>query len=73
MIVLSWNCRGLGNLRAVPALKDMSRSHHPVVIFLSETLAHTGRVEEIKVQLGYDCLFVTDREGRGWFYNDVEE
>lgn len=40
MIVLSWNCRGLGNLSAIPSLKDLTRSHKPDVIFLCETLVH---------------------------------
>jgi len=37
MIVLSWNCRGLGNLSAVRALKRLVKDEDPDILFLSET------------------------------------
>ncbi|BFG35644.1 hypothetical protein CerSpe_219180 [Prunus speciosa] len=37
MIVLSWNCQGLGNPRAVQALRRLIVAQGPTVVFLSET------------------------------------
>lgn len=53
MKIISWNCRGLGNLRAVPTLKDLIRCHRPDVLVLMETLAIVRRIEEIRVQVGF--------------------
>lgn len=65
MIVLSWNCRGLGNLRAVPSLRDLVRANKRDVLFLSETLVQATKIEELRVRLGFDCGFSVDRQGRG--------
>lgn len=65
MIILSWNCRGLGNLRAVPTIKDLIRTNRPDIIFLFETLVQASKIEEIRVKIGFDFAFVVDREGRG--------
>lgn len=64
MIGVSWNCRGLGNPRAVLVLKDLVRSRRPDFIFLIETLVHSNKMEEIKIAIGYDGVFCVDREGR---------
>lgn len=37
MIVLSWNCRGLGYPQSVPALRELVKAHKPDVVFLFET------------------------------------
>jgi exonuclease III len=37
MKTLSWNCRGLGKLSAVRALKQLILAHHPDMVFLTET------------------------------------
>ena len=44
---LCWNCRGLGNHRAVRNLIKIVKSGKPVVIFLCETLVHAAEIEEI--------------------------
>nr|DAD24222.1 TPA_asm: hypothetical protein HUJ06_025685 [Nelumbo nucifera] len=55
MICLSWNCQGLGNPRAVHALRELIHSRKLDVIFLIETLVH----------IGFVGAFAVDREGRG--------
>jgi exonuclease III len=37
MKILSWNCRGLGKISAVRALRKLIISHHPDMVFLTET------------------------------------
>jgi hypothetical protein len=65
MSFVSWNCRGLGNLSAVPKLKFLVRYYNPDAIFLSETLVHINKIEEFRYMLGYDYCFAPDRVGRG--------
>lgn len=64
MLILSWNCWGLGHPSAVPTLKYLVWDHKPDMIFLFETLAHANKVEELRLRLGFDCCFAVDREGR---------
>ncbi|KAL9661153.1 hypothetical protein QQ045_025975 [Rhodiola kirilowii] len=63
MIVLCWNCRGMGNARTVRALKDAIDSHHPQVVCLIETKLHHVRWEWLRVKLGYRNCFVVDPRG----------
>lgn len=37
MIILVWNCHGVGQPSAVQALRELTRSHRPGVVFLYET------------------------------------
>ncbi|KAK6141980.1 hypothetical protein DH2020_020745 [Rehmannia glutinosa] len=64
MIGVSWNCRGLGNPRALLALKNLVKARRPHFIFLIETLVITTRINEIKSELGYVGCFSVDCVGR---------
>ncbi|CAN0881186.1 Transposon TX1 uncharacterized 149 kDa protein [Linum grandiflorum] len=64
MIILSWNCRGLGQDRAVRALEDLIRVHRPDMVFLIETLVAKQKLEEIRVKLKFDGCFAVDVVGR---------
>ena len=67
MSTLSWNCRGLGQPRTIRMLAELVRSKKPIFIFLIETLCSRNKLERLKIQLGYDGLFVVERVGRsGW-------
>ncbi|XP_019167807.1 PREDICTED: uncharacterized protein LOC109163512 [Ipomoea nil] len=63
MSLISWNCRGLGNQTAIRVLADLVRTERPSVIFLIETFVDKHRIEEIRVQLGFDCPFTVDAVG----------
>ncbi|XP_074363910.1 uncharacterized protein LOC141704586 [Apium graveolens] len=65
MILLSWNCRGLGTPRTVRVLKEMTKSHRPNFLFLSETLVEGNKVEVLSSKLGFSNYFSVDRQGRG--------
>jgi len=65
MIIMSWNCWGLGCPSAVPNLQNLARGHKPDILFLSETLANTPSMENIRVMLGYDSCLAVDVEGVG--------
>lgn len=64
MIVLSWNCRGLGHSRAVPVLRELTKTHKPDIICLFETLVHSNRIEDMRIKIGFDHAFAIDREER---------
>ncbi|CAN0906741.1 hypothetical protein LINGRAHAP2_LOCUS24423 [Linum grandiflorum] len=57
MIVLAWNCRCLGNPRAVRVLGELVTAHRPDVVFLSETLVGSNKMEEIMMKLRFDGCF----------------
>lgn len=65
MYLLSWNCRGVGNLRIVRILRDLIKSLNPTFIFLSETLVEKTVIAKFCSKLGFADFFVVDRVGRG--------
>lgn len=65
MNLLSWNCRGLGNLRTVRILGDLIKSLNPTFVFLSETLVDSSVIAELCSKFGFAGYFAIDREGRG--------
>ena len=50
MIILAWNCRGLGLDLAVGELRDLVRSYNPAVVFLSETKKNSSSDGKIEVE-----------------------
>lgn len=60
MKILAWNCRGLGNPRAIQALSNMLREKDPEIIFLSETRLVKRRMEGVRAKLGYANGFFVD-------------
>jgi hypothetical protein len=64
MNLLSWNCRGLGNLQAVWALHQLVKEKSPSIVFLMETLCSKNSMKRIRIRLGFDSLFVVDPLGR---------
>ncbi|KAL9674428.1 hypothetical protein QQ045_030700 [Rhodiola kirilowii] len=64
MKVLAWNCKELGSLSAVRALKEAIRSSNPLVVGLVETKSDNRRCEAVKVKLDFDCCFVVPARGR---------
>lgn len=65
MNLLSWNCRGLGSLRAVRILGDELKSHNPDFVFLSETLVEKKEIEELVDKFGFSDFFAVDKVGQG--------
>jgi exonuclease III len=65
MNILSWNCRGLGNLRTVHDLRRMVKEKKPNLVFLMETKLRQKQMESIRVKLGFKNVFVVDCIGKG--------
>jgi exonuclease III len=64
MNIISWNCRGLGNVKAVPSIKDLVRVYKPDIIILIETLVHDNKIADLCYTIGFECHFSVDRIGR---------
>jgi exonuclease III len=64
MNCLSWNCRGLGNPWTVQDLCRMVRDKKPDVVFLMETKMRRRKMENIRIKLGFTCMFVVDCVGK---------
>ncbi|XP_060961746.1 uncharacterized protein LOC133031961 [Cannabis sativa] len=63
MTILSWNCRGLGNLRNLQFLKDLVIQKRPKIVFLCETLCGKEVVERAKFSLGFDSAIIVEAQG----------
>ena len=64
MIVLSWNCWGLGNHQVVEVLAKLVRQKAPTILFLMETKLSIHEMEPIKTELGYPSMLAVSSEGR---------
>jgi exonuclease III len=64
MIILSWNCQGLGNLRIVRDLHQMVRDKRPHLVFLMETKMTQRKAEVVRIKLGFDNCFTVDCIGK---------
>ncbi|KAL5832096.1 hypothetical protein ACOSQ4_017450 [Xanthoceras sorbifolium] len=64
MKTLCWNVRGLGNPRALAALKKVLRSSSPDLVFLCETRLRGVWAEQIKRKLGFENGFHVNCEGK---------
>lgn len=63
MIILCWNCRGLGTAATVGELRWLVRAHRPALLFLSETKMRDSRVRSFMWSLGYSGCFAVSSVG----------
>ena len=64
MNILSWNCRGLGNLKAVLVLHNLVKLQGPTVLFLMETKLDALQMELLRVKLCFKYCFSVPSLGR---------
>ena len=58
MIIMSWNCRGLGNCRAVQVLADLVSKKGPTILFLTETKLLVSEMQPVKAKLDFLSMLV---------------
>ena len=63
MNAISWNCRGLGATSTVQELRDLCKQLKPTIVFLMETRAKEGKVEELRRGLKFDFKYSIDSDG----------
>ena len=64
MTILSWNCWGLGNQRAVKVLSHLVRVKAPKILFLMETKRTVEEMRSIQADLLYDEMLAVPCLGR---------
>lgn len=64
MIIMGWNCRGLGSSSAIRVLCELIKAHKPDIVLLFKTLINSYKLEEIRLRIGFDCCFAADCRGR---------
>lgn len=65
MIVICWNCRGLGKPSAVRSLTKLVRSRDPTLLFLCETRLGKREADKVRYRLGFANCFVVENDGGG--------
>ena len=63
MSLLSWNCRGLGNLRIVNALAKVVHKEEPIIVFLMETKLKKDWIDLIKEKCNMKNCFIVPSIG----------
>ena len=63
--ILSWNCRGLGSIPAVNALRLVVIHEQPQLVFLQETKLHHAEMERVRLKLKFKNMIVVDCLGDG--------
>ena len=61
---IAWNCRGLGNPRAIRALKELIQMKDPKLIFFMETKVKESRMMKLKYSLGFKNCVAVDCTGK---------
>ncbi|VFQ82721.1 unnamed protein product [Cuscuta campestris] len=63
MSIISWNCRGLGNLRTVQEVAELVFAKKPDFVFLMETKGARDKAEVLRVKIGFEGLLAVDSVG----------
>ena len=63
MILLCWNCRGMGTDATVSELKWLIRKYRPSLLFLSETKMRDTRATNFRWMLGFSGAFAVSSDG----------
>lgn len=76
MLILTWNCQGVGRTLTSQALGDLVRKNRPSILFLMETKNNKVKLETIHRRLKFDCSSYVEPEGLSgglalWWTNEV--
>ncbi|CAN0918481.1 hypothetical protein LINGRAHAP2_LOCUS30889 [Linum grandiflorum] len=63
MIIMSWNCRGMGQQCAIQALDELIKTHRPGVVILLETFANKSRMETVRNEVKMGGCFAQGHNG----------
>ncbi|KAH7840676.1 hypothetical protein Vadar_020103 [Vaccinium darrowii] len=77
MLILTWNCLGVGRTLTGQALSDLVHKNRPSILFLMESKNNKVKLETIRRRLGFVNSNYVDPEGLSgglalWWNSDVE-
>ncbi|KAH7848443.1 hypothetical protein Vadar_002760 [Vaccinium darrowii] len=77
MLILTWNCQGVGRTLTSQALGDLVRKNRPSIVFLMESKNNKVKLETISNKLGFDNSSYVDPDGLSgglvlWWDTDVK-
>lgn len=61
--ILSWNCRGMGNLETVTVLRSLVNQYQPSCLFLTETKCEKEKVLTVANSLGFNRAEIVNCRG----------
>lgn len=64
MLMLSWNCQGVGRPLTITNLPELCRVHRPDVVYLMETKNKEKKLESIRQTTSFDRYFYVNPAGR---------
>ena len=64
MSLISWNCRGLGNLRSVKTLEKVVNKEEPIIVFLKETKLNRDWMNKVKDKCNMKQGLIVPSEGK---------
>ena len=64
MMLLAWNCRGLGSTLAVCVLTDEVKAMDPTLVFLAEMKADVNRIKGSQREIEYSQGIMVPSDGR---------
>ena len=64
MNLISWNCRGLGNLRTIKALEKAINKEEPIIVFLMETKSNRDWMNYVKDRCKMKHGLIVPSEGK---------
>ncbi|KAL0011877.1 hypothetical protein SO802_006985, partial [Lithocarpus litseifolius] len=62
--LISWNCRGLVNLRSVKALEKVVSNEDPIIVFVTETKSNKEWMEMVKDKCNMKHGLIVSSEGK---------
>ena len=65
MSCIVWNCRGLGNYRAVQELADLGQAKALSLMFLAKTQADEARLNYVQSRIQFDQKIFVERINKG--------
>lgn len=65
MIILGWNCRGLGLPRTVQELVQLVHTYRPRIVFISETRQGERKLKDLRARLGLKNCITQKGKGKG--------
>ncbi|WOH06937.1 hypothetical protein DCAR_0626366 [Daucus carota subsp. sativus] len=64
MLILSWNCQGVGRPRTISYLRGLIRVHRPTVVFVMETKNKQRKLDRIRRSINMPNAYYVDPAGQ---------